>query len=109
MPGRGHGWTWKAKLHFGHLESAPSREKQPPQVHSITARLCALSAVTGTRMSGRKGRTHGRQNQRTLLPPEETPVTGGSGEPDPDAALVGDAETDGHPQQDISSEDLKTS
>lgn len=65
-------------------------------------------------MSGRKGRSHGRQDRRTLLPPEETPGDGSGGggergEPDPDAALVGDAETDGHPQQDISSEDLKTS
>lgn len=61
-------------------------------------------------MSGRKGRTHGRQHRRTLLPPEETRVTGGGERgADPDAALVGDAETDGHPQQDISGEDLKTS
>lgn len=41
--------------------------------------------------------------------PQQKPSEGGSQDGVPGAASVGDAKTDGHPQQDISGRDLKTS
>lgn len=75
--------------------------------------LCPRCGVTGTRMNGGKGQTHGHQlgsqEPAHIITHNRSLSEGGSQEPVPGTASVGVAKTDGHPQQDISSRDLKTS
>lgn len=94
-------------------ESSLSYEKQPHDVHSITAWLSALAvAWLGQGWVAVKDKlmdTSWAPRTSTHYYPQQKPSEGGSQEPVPGTASVGDAKTDGHPQQDISSRDLKTS
>lgn len=105
--------VWREGLHFGCPESSHSDEKQPPEVHSITAWLSALAVVwLGQGWVAVKDKlmdTSWAPRTSTHYYPQQKPSEDGSQEPVPGTASVGDAKTDGHPQQDISSRDLKTS